>query len=835
MVVTLVVAILLVAAPSVLRVASAGFTRGNGYWLAAGSGSVFAFGDASIYASADGRSIKGLIIGMGARPTGKGYWLAARDGAVYPFGDAAALGDANKAGFKGQLAGIAITPSGEGYWLVGSQGEVLVFGDATSHGSLAASGSQPVVDITATPSGGGYWLLSASGAVYAFGDATDFGSAAKSGGKFVAMAATPKGDGYWITNDKGAVSVFGAATSFGSLAVSGPPVVDIAATVSGNGYWLAQNDGTVTAFGDAVYYGGLGRPDLHGAPVVAIVTTPFVNHPPVAAPDTASLDEDTFVDVNVLANDTDLDGDSLTASVETQPAHGTATLNADGTIRYTPAPNYNGSDSFTYRVTDSFGAFGIGTVTLTIRPVNDAPVATDDTYTTDEDVRLDVAAPGVLGNDSDVDGDTLSVVIVVGPAHGALDMTGGAFSYQPAADFNGTDSFTYRASDGVLTSGIATVSLQINPVPDPPRPQPDEYFVDEDDSLVVAAPGVLGNDSDPDGDSVTVASNTAPAHGTLELLADGSFVYTPDHDFNGTDSFTYVATDGTLTSGATAVTITVFPTPDPPSGIEHSYTTAEDTDLVVPAPGVLAGASDPDGDALTATVFAFPDHGTLTLTEDGAFTYTPDSNFNGADSFLYRVSDGALFSDPIAVSITVTPVADPPQAADDAYTVAVGATLTVASPGVLANDFDDTGAGLTAQLGTDVTHGTLTLNADGSFTYTTDLTAAGADSFTYTASDGTLTSNEATVTITITSGGGGGGQPGSFGGFTTPTLSVYDFDNLNTHVGGAISRAPTHGKLVLRAGTWYYFPEVGYRGRDTFTVGGRAFTVDVLSYLWGDY
>src|SRR5207302_1492981 len=160
--------------------------------------------------------------------------------------------------------------------------------------------------------------------------------------------------------------------------------------------------------------------------------------------------------------------------------------------------------------------------------------------TTNEDTPLNVAAKGVLANDTDVDGDVLSAVLVSGPSHGALTLNAnGSFVYTPAANYNGSDSFTYKANDGTADSNVATVTLTINPVNDAPLPGPDTFSTNEDTTLTVAAPGVLGNDTDVDGDTLSAILVTGPAHGTFALSADGSFVYMPTANYNGADSFTY--------------------------------------------------------------------------------------------------------------------------------------------------------------------------------------------------------------------------------------------------------------------------------------------------------
>jgi VCBS repeat-containing protein len=193
-----------------------------------------------------------------------------------------------------------------------------------------------------------------------------------------------------------------------------------------------------------------------------------------------------------------------------------------------------------------------------VAPINDAPTALDDAYDTAEDLPLDVEMPGVLGNDDDVDGDALSSVLVTGPTRGTLTLqSSGAFRYSPNANQSGADSFTYRAVDpSGASSAITTVAITVAAVPDAPIAANDSYTVANTAALNVTAPGVLGNDADADGDALGASLVTGPAVGTLTLNANGSFSYTPQSGHVGTVTFTYRASDGTLTDDAT-VTISV--------------------------------------------------------------------------------------------------------------------------------------------------------------------------------------------------------------------------------------------------------------------------------------
>ena len=301
---------------------------------------------------------------------------------------------------------------------------------------------------------------------------------------------------------------------------------------------------------------------------------------------------------------------------------------ADGTLTYTPVSNFSGTDSFTYHAQDQSGLnSGLVTVTIDVLPVNDPPVAKNDSYTTAEDTTLSAdnsPIKGVLFNDVDVDNTIaqLRAILVTGPSHAAsftLTPPDGTFSYTPAADYplstsNGTDSFTYKTFDGTDNSATtATVTITITPVDDAPRPADDTYHVSEDGTLtangVVPNPaGVLSNDKEVDGETLTITQNTTTTHGTLTFnQADGTFVYTPVANYSGPDSFTYTVSDGHTEVTAT-VNIVVDAVDDSPVAKSESYFTNEDTQLNVAAPGVLANDSDIDTPSLTAVLVTGPAH-----------------------------------------------------------------------------------------------------------------------------------------------------------------------------------------------------------------------------------
>ncbi|MHC4674672.1 MAG: tandem-95 repeat protein [Planctomycetota bacterium] len=218
--------------------------------------------------------------------------------------------------------------------------------------------------------------------------------------------------------------------------------------------------------------------DVNYTGIENIMTGGSANNPPVAANDTYNVAEDGILNVNansgVLANDTDLEGDDLIASLVSDVSNGTLQLDADGSFQYTPDADFNGQDNFTYQVSDGQGGTDTGTVAITVQPANDAPAAIADNYNVTEDGSLSVDADsGVLANDTDLEGDDLSASLVSDVSNGTLQLDAdGSFQYTPEADFNGQDNFTYQVSDGQGGTQTGTVAITVEPVAEVNVPAP---------------------------------------------------------------------------------------------------------------------------------------------------------------------------------------------------------------------------------------------------------------------------------------------------------------------------------------------------------------------------
>ena len=297
-----------------------------------------------------------------------------------------------------------------------------------------------------------------------------------------------------------------------------------------------------------------------------VVTVANVNERPTAMDDTLTVAEDRKTRAAVLANDEDPDrGDRLRVIEVATPAHGqTRIVDAGAAVQYAPDPNYHGPDRFTYVVADAGGLADTATVEVTVTPVNDAPEAGDDEATTLEDEAVEIA---VLDNDTDLDGDRLSVRSVSSPEHGAAEVAadGTNVSYAPDPNYHGLDRFTYVVADGGGLADTATVEVTVTPVNDAPEATDDQATTLEDEAIEIP---VLDNDTDLDGDRLSVQSVSPPEYGAAAIAADGTNVsYVPDANYHGPDRFTYVVADPDGLADTASVEVTVVPVNDGPAAV----------------------------------------------------------------------------------------------------------------------------------------------------------------------------------------------------------------------------------------------------------------------------
>lgn len=520
--------------------------------------------------------------------------------------------------------------------------------------------------------------------------------------------------------------------AFGSIVLNSDQTITY---TPGNGFTGVDSFGyTAKDSGNAVVHG------------LVTVTVRPPNHSPVANDDQASSISGQEVVIPVLANDNDPDGDPLKLVAFETPALGSLAVAGDQSIRYTAKAGQSGKDSFVYTISDGRGGVASAMVGVTIQPINQAPVANTGNVTTLVNTPLTI---NLLANVTDPDGDQLTLVNFTMPSHGTLAVTGpGKMLYTPTTGFVGLDGFNYTVSDGHSGRVTGLVNVQVvrsNSLP----------VAANDNATTVAgqpvAINVLANDSDPDGDSLTLVSLTLPSHGTLTVNAGQTLTYTPATGYVGGDEFTYTIVDGRggSASGTVAVTVTA---PTNPTSFINGYLNRRM--IIVPARSVTGSA------AHTSIVTGVTTFGNGPLLIGAG----PKDSANGGWSGLIdevRFQGAALSADWIATEYASH---KDPQAFyglggenvyGDADQAPVAVPVTVSTNKGTAVDIDavalafdaDTGAVLTIdQVGTPAS-GTAAIVA-GKLRYTPNSGFIGQDSFTYRVSDGTKTSTSK-VTVNV--------------------------------------------------------------------------------------
>jgi regulation of enolase protein 1 (concanavalin A-like superfamily) len=526
---------------------------------------------------------------------------------------------------------------------------------------------------------------------------------------------------------------------------------------------------------------------------VSITINP-VNDAPVALARSATTPEDTPVAVTLSASDKE--GQTLSYGIVSSPTKGSLSGTAPN-LTYTPSADFSGTDSFTYKANDSIVDSNIATVSITINPVNDAPVALARSATTPEDTPVAVTLSA-----SDKEGQTLSYVIVSGPSKGSLSGTAPNLTYTPAADFTGADSFTYKANDTVADSNIATVSITINPVNDAPVALARSATTPEDTPVAVTLSA-----SDKEGQTLSYVIVSGPSKGSLSGTAP-NLTYTPSADFSGTDSFTYKANDSVADSNIATVSITINPVNDAPVALARSATTPEDTPVAV-----TLSASDKEGQTLSYVIVSGPSKGTLSGTAPN-LTYTPSADFSGTDSFTYKANDSLVDSNIATVSITIDPVNDAPVALATAVTTPEDTPVAVV---LAASDKEGQTLGYAIVSGPE--NGTLSGTAP-NLTYTPAADFTGADSFTYKANDSLADSNVAIVTITVSAVDDevvAISMTSATQEDTPVAIQLAASDKDGHQLVYSIVSGPENGTLTGTAPDVTYTPAADFNGEDSFT------------------
>jgi len=448
----------------------------------------------------------------------------------------------------------------------------------------------------------------------------------------------------------------------------------------------------------------------------------------------------------------DIDGDSLTFEIDTPPASGSlsapiSTGPAEARVDYTPDPNFNGDDSFTFIVRDAEDASPTAEMALTIAPVNDPPVAFNLTLTTPED------EPGTaIVQATDIDDAGVTFTVAEAPERGTLTVAVDAaksalLTYTPEADYFGPDEAVVLVTDGSGATDTATVNITVVSVNDAPLAFSKEVTTNEDTAVEI-----MLDAAQPEVGKITFTVDTTGTAGSLSPILQISsdvarLTYTPAADFEGSDSFTYTADDGQGGIGEAEVTITVVPVPDAVVAEDDTFTLIEDG---VAELDLFANDYNPDaGDRLALSAFDAPENGIAEVVPDAGLRYTPFPDFNGTEEISYTVRDSDGFTSTATAVVTVSPVPDGVEAADDTFFVTAGLTANL---DVLANDTDPDGGALAlVSVGTPAA-GVATINGDGTIAYTPNVDViSGEDAFSYDVENAAGGSVTGQVQIIVTS------------------------------------------------------------------------------------
>jgi subtilisin family serine protease len=465
------------------------------------------------------------------------------------------------------------------------------------------------------------------------------------------------------------------------------------------------------------------------------ITVYEVNVAPVASNVETATNEDEAVLVMLSATDSDNTNQILSYFIASQPQHGTLGTISGNTVVYTPHTDYHGPDSFVYYANDGVINSANANVNLTVFPINDAPLAMSDSVSTQEDTVVNILISALLSNDTDVDGDALSLIEVSNPTHGTVSLMGETITFTPEANYYGQAQFNYTISDGKATS-TGLVLVTIPAVNDAPVATDSAVETQEDISK-----GIVLQASDIDSQALSYTIISGPVRGMLSAISGNSVTYTPINNFAGMDSFRFKTSDGELESNEATVTISVQAVNDAPVAIQDAFETDEDTKLIITKESLLSNDTDIDSMSLYLTAVSNPIHGTVRLGET-EIEFMPSPDYFGTAGFDYIVSDGQDSSTGHVI-VTVKPMPDAPVALDQDVVVTKNTTASITLSGT-----DPDGDTLHYTVITEPSMGLLSGIAP-NLTYAPTLDYTGTDSLTFKVSDGTYESNEATVTITV--------------------------------------------------------------------------------------
>jgi large repetitive protein len=543
--------------------------------------------------------------------------------------------------------------------------------------------------------------------------------------------------------------------------------------------------------------------------VLTIIVEP-VNDPPYVENEEANVLEDQLLSGDLSWNDYEPDNEAMVYSVVTPPASGQFILNSAGAYTYQPALNFFGTQTIAYSVCDPSGACTQGTLVITVQPVNDNPVASDDAFTVLEDQVLSANASL---NDSDAETAALIYAIVDAPDFGTVVMqANGQFVYTPNANYFGSDMIVYHATDASGASDVATIVITVSAVNDAPIVLGETVNGTEDNAVTGS---VAGNDSDVETSNLSFTVLTGPASGTIVLQPNGTFTFTPAANFFGTVQVVYRATDAGGLFGTATLVINIAGVNDSPVAVQDTFTISEDGT----ASGTVAtNDTDADGQPLTFS-FGSAVNGVLTASANGSFTFVPSAQFFGTVTIPYSVCDNAGLCTSSTLIIQVTSVNDTPLAQNDVLT---GNEDQLLSGSVATNDSDIEPGDLSYQLTGTVSNGVINMTSNGQVVFQPAPNYFGTQVVSYSVCDQQGACNTATLTLTVQSVND---VPSVLNdAFTvqedqslTANVSLNDSDIESSALIYSVIQNTAVGNLSLQpTGAFTYAPPANFNGVQTF-------------------
>ncbi len=650
-------------------------------------------------------------------------------------------------------------------------------------------------------------------------------------GQLLANDADPEGDTLTLTGvggaNHGVVSLAAGVVSF---------------TPQANYFGEASFDYTVT--------------DAQGASATATVTLALapVNDAPLVSGEVLASDEDTIdliAQAALLANDTDVEGEALAIISVTNSQHGAVSLEADGSIRFTPDANFHGQASFDYTVADTSGGESVATALLELAAVNDVPMVAGETLASSEDTETLIPQALLLANDTDADsatdGDVLSIVSVGTATHGAVSLDAGVVHFTPEINYFGTASFDYTVSDGHGGEATTTATLAINPVNDAPLALGETLAATEDTVTLTPQALLLANDTDVEGETLSITAVANGQHGSVSLDADGTLRFTPEANFHGQASFDYTVADTSGGESTATALLDIAAVNDVPVATGERMALDEDATAVIAASLLLANDTDADsatdGDSLAINSVTGARHGSVSLLADGSVQFVPEANFFGEAAFDYTVNDAMGATATTTSYLDIAAVNDAPLVTDDYFVTDRDTVNFIAPATLLANDTDVEGDALSISAVGNAQHSSVSVEADGTLRFTPEAGYTGEATFDYTVSDGGDSAG-ARVHLDVQANSAPLATPETIAGSEDALLLIdpaallaNDTDSNGDTLSITQVSNPAHGSVAIGAGGVIQFqPAANYSGAAGFDytisdgrggVAGTTATIDV--------